>query len=187
MKKRLFIAIKINPSDEFFNAVSDIKNSFSNEKIVWTSGKAIHITLRFLGDTDMEKIPIIIEKLREASLNISSFEFNIQRLGVFPNINRPRVIWLGLSDSIKLLSLHNNINDLVKELDFKHDKHKFRPHITLGRIKFLKNRKNLNKQIKDYSNQTFQNIVVNEFYLYESILPPLEKEYKIIEEFKLKE
>ena len=183
--KKLFIAIKINPSIEFYNIISDIKNTFKNEKIKWVNKDNTHLTIRYLGNTEEENISQISEQLNNICKNHAAFELTIKKLGVFPNFKKPRVMWFGFSESKELIALHLQINELFKELNFKHDNFKYNPHFTIGKIKFLKNRKLLNQQIKENLNKEFQTFEVKEFNLYESISVEGKIEYKIIDNFKL--
>ena len=185
MEKKLFIAIKINPSIELYNIISDIKNTFKYEKINWVDKENTHLTLRFLGKTEEDKISIISEQLDKICKKNAAFELTIKQLGVFPNFKKPRIMWFGFLENKELITLQSQINELFKEMNFKHDNFKYKPHFTVGRIKFLKNRKLLNQQIKKYSEQKLQTFEVTEFNLYESVTVEGEVEYKIIDNFKL--
>jgi len=184
-KKRLFIAIKIIPIRKLNEAYSDIKNELKIEKIRWVNTENLHFTLKFLGDTDENKIPEIIESLNKVSKVNKKSNVSIFGLGEFPNINRPRVIWLGMKDYDSIKLLNNDIEQSMRLLGFEKNDYEFKPHLTIGRIKYLKNKELLKKLYAKYKSTYFQSLEVDEFQLFESDLSSGKPVYTIIEKFNL--
>jgi 2'-5' RNA ligase len=95
----------------------------------------MHITLKFLGDIDVDLIPELQSMTQATAQNFSPFDLTIDCLGAFPNVDRARVIWAGCSQPPPmLLDLHANLDARLSEFDFKREKH-FTTHITLGRVR----------------------------------------------------
>lgn len=168
--KRLFIAVKIIPEDTFLKPVSSVKYDLHDESIKWVDTANIHITLAFLGDTDEELIPVLDKMLRERCTGSGSFEIMLRGFGVFRNFRDPKVIWAGIEDSGSMESLHRSISEGLKEMGFKTDDKPFSPHITIGRIRFIKDRERLKSVLGKYNDTEFQKVAVKEVILYESIL-----------------
>ncbi len=169
-KKRLFIGIKIEISNELKNFIISMKKEFSNEKFKWVDFKNFHITLKFLGDTPENLIPQIDSVLKNIAKNFNKFDLQLKGIGIFKDITNPKVLWIGLEDNKILTNLFNNIDKNLEFLGFKRENRKFSPHLTISRIKYLKNKKALLQKILNNCNKNWNKISIKEFILFESIL-----------------
>ena len=133
--KRLFIAIEVSKSVK--QIVSNYKDSLSGRisKARWVPLENIHLSLRFLGDCQDEKIPDMIEAIRGSLKRCQTFHCRTTNLGVFPNPRRAGVLWLGVADDPKLTKAYDEINKALASLGFDIEKRPFMPHITLARMK----------------------------------------------------
>jgi 2'-5' RNA ligase len=100
----------------------------------------MHLTLRFLGDTPLDRLPAIRQAMDAAAMNSQPFEVRLDGLGCFPNHSRPRVIWVGLAaagggDSAPLLALKTALDEALTPLGWPPEDKPFRAHLTLGRVK----------------------------------------------------
>ena len=135
---RTFIAIELN--DQTWRALSDLqvrlKRAPSANAIRWVVAENIHLTLKFLGDVDVEKIPALERALRDACAGIAPFDLKFGGVGAFPNANRANVIWVGVQGDIEIArQLAQRIDDVCAELGFPREVRAFSPHLTLGRVK----------------------------------------------------
>jgi len=183
--KRVFIAIKIEPENDLLRIHASLKSVPGNEKINWVDPLNIHLTLAFLGDTEEERIKVAAIMLKQQCSGFGEFDFNLSGTGVFKDFNDPRVIWIGINESEKLAELYGRIKTGLEDTGFKTDDRPFRPHITLGRIKFLRNPGVLRSAIEKYQNTDIQKVNVQEVILYESILKPVGPVYKPLGIFRL--
>lgn len=102
----------------------------------WINPETAHITLHFLGDTPPEEVEILRLALPSLIARHESFDLRTAELGVFPKLQRPRVVWLGLwGPAHRLESLYNELGDYLDEMQFPIEDKPFRPHITLGRLR----------------------------------------------------
>ena len=184
--KRLFAAIKINPSESFYQTYYSLKTVLRNDKIKWVDINNIHITLKFFGETQEERVPEINERLNAIAALHSNFTLDIRDIGIFGSSYKPRVIWFGIEKNERLLNLAKDVLSGMDEIGFKHDRQNFVPHLTIGRIKFIDDKKHFQQVIDKYKSQEIQQQDVPGFKLYESILRPKGPEYKIIESYRLK-
>ena len=187
MGKRLFIAAKLPLSDQTRKKIDFIRDRLNYEKIKWVEPQNVHLTLKFLGDTDEELIPQIEEKLQQIAGQIPVNQVEVKGLGVFPNPFKPRVLWLGLQYEPALKELYDLIENEMELLGYEREHRDFKPHITLGRIKFLKNRKNLQFLLDKFKNTEFQSVKVNKIILFESELFPTGPVYTELAELQLQQ
>lgn len=103
---RAFIAVQL--ADEAKDALGKVTRILSGRvernAVRWVRPAQMHLTLRFLGDTDTAKLPAIQAAMDAVAASNTSFEMRLGGIGCFPNRNRPRVIWVGLSG--KRLACH---------------------------------------------------------------------------------
>ena len=168
--KRLFIAIKILPLDRFISMFNNVKLLLKNERITWVDMNNIHLTLKFLGDTDEQKVPQLLDIVREVSKDNVPFEICLSHLGVFGSKYDPKVIWCGLDKCNAMIKTYSELNDKLAVLGIYPDRQNFVPHLTLGRIRNIVDNDMLNKVTEKYKETFFQNCLVENISLYESIL-----------------
>lgn len=183
--KRTFIALKVNPEGDLLRMISSIKSLLADENIKWVDPANIHLTLAFLGDTEEKRISILSGMLKERCTGFGEFGFTLAGAGVFKNFWDPRVIWVGIRSSEKLIMLYNVIAEGLKEEGFGIEERQFRPHLTLGRVKSYKDTENLKSVLEKYRDQQFQVVHVNEVILFESILMQTGPLYKALGYFTL--
>jgi len=184
--KRVFIAIKTESEGPVYKVITSLKSELRNEIIKWTDLDNLHITLLFLGKTEEEKLDIISSVLKEECYGFGHLEIIIRGIGLFKNLNEPRVIWAGIEPSERLNILNRNIANRFRNLGFYQGENYFKPHLTLGRIKTIVNRQDFKTIVDKYKATELQNLIIEEIILYESILLPEGPVYKPIDKFSLK-
>lgn len=183
-KKRLFIAVKIPLNDKIDSFFTDAQSKLSEDKIKWVEKHNLHITLKFLGDTNISDIDKIINALCKVQAKPSGFE--IEGCGVFPRNTTPKVLWLGCNDCDDFISLQEEIESLLSPICGEpRDNKKFTPHLTIGRIRQTYNTNNIKNLIKSYNSDKFTTVNYDNFILYESVLKREGPEYKVIGKFEL--
>lgn len=110
-----------------------VKDGF--QEIRWMKADNLHITLKFLGDTEVKKITVLKDKIDQACATIRSFKLNYEKMGVFPGWANPRILWLGFERSAQLHTLAEKIETACNEMGFEAEKRPFSPHLTIGRFK----------------------------------------------------
>ncbi|MDP4278939.1 MAG: RNA 2',3'-cyclic phosphodiesterase [Dehalococcoides mccartyi] len=133
---RTFIAIELPP--ELKTRLAGLRNALpiSSQAVKWVNPESMHLTIKFLGDTPLSQIPNIIKGLEEAAQVCHAFTLSTTRIGAFPSLSSPKVIWLGLEGEIeKLNTLFAEVEKNISGLGFPAEKRDFAPHLTLGRLK----------------------------------------------------
>jgi RNA 2',3'-cyclic 3'-phosphodiesterase len=183
--KRIFIAVKIEPGNNLVKMISSFKTGLKDERIKWTETENFHITLAFLGDTDEAKVKEIGKMLRVVCEGSGDFDIVIRGAGLFKNLKDPRVLWTGIDPSEELTSLHESVKLGLKDTGIVIEERNFSPHLTLGRIKSIRNDDTLRSLIDKYMNEEIQKQHVNEVLLFESILLHSGPEYKPLGKYPL--
>jgi len=182
-KIRCFIAIDIPKSKKIIDLSNQIKKSGANVKLVEL--KNIHITLKFLGDTEEEYINQIEKTIKESTDGIEPFDIKLANTGVFPNRNYVKVMWVGIEDKGELAQISNNINECLAALGFEKDKREFSPHLTIARVRSARNKERLVEIVNKYNDIEFSIIKVDSIKLKQSELTPKGPIYTTLREIKL--
>ncbi len=188
-KQRCFLAIDID-SDLIQNIVKvqeEFKNTNNNVKYV--EEENLHFTLKFFGDIDKDKIfevkNCILKVLNEINFKDNfSNEISIKGLGTFPNKNYMKVLWVGCENSEFITKLHDALDLEFKKIGFKLDK-QFKTHITIGRIRNLKDKNEFKSKIKKLENFEIGNMNIEKISLKISELTPKGPIYSNIKVFEL--
>jgi 2'-5' RNA ligase len=181
---RTFIAIKISAGEKLLHAIAQLQKSLAGEEIRWADRDQLHLTLRFIGETNQFQAAEIIELLGSISKLFQPFQFELKGLGVFKKKIQPRVLFVSVENDLALKHLADEILGMVKSLGFKAEENHFKPHLTLGRMKFIQNKTGFYSIVNRFSDVKFQTVVVSEIIFYQSILGskgPTYKPIKIVE------
>jgi 2'-5' RNA ligase len=169
-KKRLFVAIDLPEPirDELAQMQERFKRFVRDAK--WVKPTGIHLTLKFLGYVDPEKIPEIEKSLAELSKHLSPVLVRVQGCGFFPNARRPSVVWAGVY-SETLLPLQQEMENAMERLGFEKENRAFRPHLTLARLKNTRGPlPSLAEESEKWKNKDLGHFTAESFVLFESIL-----------------
>jgi RNA 2',3'-cyclic 3'-phosphodiesterase len=134
---RTFIAIELD--QELKATLADIQTRLrsvvSPRAVRWVGSEGIHLTLKFLGDTPLDKVEQVKLALAQAAEEIPAFTVTVGRVGCFPDVRRPRVVWVGVQEpSGSLARLWRAVESHVAPLGYPTEKRPFSPHLTLGRV-----------------------------------------------------
>ncbi len=168
--KRLFAAIKIHPSSRYISLFNEISASMNHERIKWVEPENMHLTLKFFGEIAENKIPAICQAMQKSASKSKPFTLSIANTGLFGSRYDPKVIWFGINKNEVLQNLTENIFAELQAVDFTRDRQNFVPHLTIGRIKEIKDKSLFQQIISKYNTLDIQQEHVGEIVLYESIL-----------------
>jgi 2'-5' RNA ligase len=124
----------------------------------WVKTANIHLTLKFLGDVPQAKIPQVVGAVERAIGSCSPFQVTVSGAGCFPSSQNPTVLWVGL-DKIPeaLMRLREAIEDELAQEGFHREPKKFKPHLTLARIRTPQNAARLAEALlaKGFAEESF--------------------------------
>jgi RNA 2',3'-cyclic 3'-phosphodiesterase len=179
--KRLFIAIKIQPDPAFMAQFRQLKLSLRHERIKWVEEHNIHLTLKFLGETEEERIPAIIGEMERVAAATKPFRYSLKKTGIFGSTYEPRVIWVGIEPYDALVMLMKAVHEAMKKAGFGPDRQNLVPHLTLGRINYLQDRPLFQATLEQFRNIASAELNAGSMILFESILKKEGPEYRAIQ------
>lgn len=183
--KRLFAAIKVHPGEQFMTVLNGLKAGCQFDRVTWVDPANIHITLKFFGETEEYRIPGLIARLQEIASRYHPFDIQLSGTGVFGSSYQPRVVWIGIEKNPSITGLGQAVVDEMENLGFEKDRQHFVPHLTLGRIKYIDNKRRFSDLILKYKDLRITTVKVSEFHLIESQLSSKGPTYTILETFGL--
>ncbi len=137
-KLRTFVALPLSEAGhERLDAVQQkLIRALPDGAIRWVPPTNVHLTLFFLGDVAVGRLPVIREALAVVARNVAPFPFEVRGLGAFPHLRRPRVLWVGVAERAgRLALLHRAVNEVLAQVGFEPETRPFHPHLTLGRVR----------------------------------------------------
>ncbi|HKJ28097.1 MAG TPA: RNA 2',3'-cyclic phosphodiesterase [Anaerolineales bacterium] len=133
---RSFIAVDLPESlfDSLSETSAQLQEMLDGMPIRWVPIENIHLSLKFLGDVSERNVSMLKEILQGEADNHNTFEISVGGFGVFPNVLRPRVIWVGVEAPDELVNLQRRIDMETARLGYAPDQREFTPHLTFGRV-----------------------------------------------------
>ena len=169
---RAFLAIEIEESlkNKIKKTQQTIKNT-NSAKIKYVEDENIHLTLKFFGEINQRKQKQISSIIRKTTENYETYTMKLVKVGAFPNMNRPRVIWTGIKDNDTTINLIKELDDEFNKIGFKKE-HDYTPHITIGRVRDVYNKNNLSNILKQLSKTYYGKMNIKKIHLKSSTLTP---------------
>jgi RNA 2',3'-cyclic 3'-phosphodiesterase len=182
--QRLFVGIRLETHLPIIELQQKLRESLKESDINWVDPAGYHITLKFLGDIESYYIESIKSLLQHISTKYHPFHLHYNHLGYFGTLSQPKVIWYDFEKSNELIELQQSVDKALGELGFEIEDKNFKPHLTFGRIKKLKN-ENVFRSIMQSNTSVSGFKEVTGFELIESNLKPTGPIYTTIAEFNL--
>lgn len=192
---RAFVAIDL--PDEIRQKLGEIEirvqeqaGEMGRRAVRWVQAANMHLTLKFLGEVSTANLQVLARMLRIEARRQPPFEITLGGLGAFPNIRRPRVIWIGADAPAGLLALQRAIEAETRKLGYPAEERPFSPHLTLGRISQNARPEEVAQVARALSELRFDNIgrvKVDALHLFRSDLRPSGAVYTSLYRFDLAE
>lgn len=182
---RCFIAIEL--SHEIKSALRSIQDEFKKcgADVRWVHPDSIHLTLKFMESVNDKDTPKIISLMTDACKKYQAFTLALKGIGIFPNINSPKVLWVGAEGNGILNGIQKDIEHDMEKIGFERENRKFTAHFTLGRFRSLTGKATILEQIKLHENDSFGTIDVRSLSLIKSELHPSGSRYTKLAEVVL--
>ena len=183
---RVFIAVEISESIRTTIVQIQAQLRKTEDKIKWVNPSLVHLTLKFLGQVEKERLGAVIELTQKIAQKFSPFFMEVKGVGAFPSLSSPRVIWLGVDrGSTNLQRLASELENHLAKDGFSKEKKKWTPHLTLGRVKSLVEPQKLSGLILGEKEVVAGEMEVREISVIESRLTPSGPIYTVLERIKL--
>ncbi|WP_461866742.1 RNA 2',3'-cyclic phosphodiesterase [Thermococcus sp.] len=182
---RAFIAIEIN--DAVREKIVDVQDRIAKTKaakIKFVEPENLHITIKFLGEITEDQAREIGGILSNIARKHKKHKVRAKGIGVFPNPNYIRVIWVGIENDEGIKAIAKDVEREMRRLGFKKE-HNFVAHITIGRVKFVRDKLELAMMLKNLANEDFGEFEVDAMELKKSTLTPKGPIYETLARFEL--
>lgn len=169
---RAFIGVQIGPQvrARISETIAQLAPEISG--IRWVREENFHFTLKFLGFVEEPQIEAISNALAQVIEPFRRFSISAKCLGVFPDIKRARVLWVGL-EGTGIPALAKSVESVLEPFGFPRENRIFRPHLTVGRWRQpVESQQELGGKLKRWKNFEFGESSVDEVVLYRSVLKP---------------
>ncbi len=171
---RAFLAIE--PPEDILQAMSRLQEKLKREvsgRISWTRPEGWHLTLKFFGDVSMEDVEKISSAVQNRVASGLSLNLKLEKLGVFPDARRPRVLWCGTAGDVSQLSvLQKQLDTDFDALGFPNEDRPFRAHVTLARMKDPRGVTGLGEALAKHGAFAAGEFICWELILFQSQLTP---------------
>jgi RNA 2',3'-cyclic 3'-phosphodiesterase len=136
---RTFIAVEISAAARAKAGVLIGVLRTAGADVKWVEPHNLHLTLQFLGDVPENAIADVCNAVTRGAAEVEPFGLEICGAGAFPNVGKPRTVWLGAKEGAeKMAELHDRVALALAELGFQDDARRFQTHLTIGRVKSMK-------------------------------------------------
>ena len=185
-KKRTFIAVNLNPEIKEYLASLQTNLFIPEIKIKWVEKVNLHLTMKFLGYISQKEVELIKSIIKEITSRYSPFIIKLSsHIGIFPTYQMPRIIWVGIKEGIsELKELYNDLENNLSNQGFPRENKDFSGHITIGRVKFIRDKTNFIQMVKRIGVDNLSQ-AVGSIDLMESTLTPNGPIYDLIAKFPL--
>jgi len=195
MTFRGFISIDVEPTEKMHEFIDELERTGAPLNMV--DPNQLHMTVKFLGDTEEDIVDEIVEKTEFALEPYGPFKIDLKGTGAFPHLGFMKVVWIGSevspeetqsseNEEFDLLSdIAHRVEEELVPLGFDRDDREFSPHITVARVKGGKNKEKLKGTIEKYEDEEFMTWDVEKLTLKKSILKKTGPEYHTVEEIPL--
>ena len=183
---RTFIALEL--PEELKKKLSQVQQKFIEKTggVRWVKPENLHLTLKFLGSTPQDKVPEVIRALEQAAEGMSRFGYFVSGLGAFPNPRNPKVIWAGMKTGSELAAFQQKLDDSLSSIGVPQEKRPFSAHLTLGRVKDPKARRQLRIVLQEYCQEDLGRFEAARFVFFRSDLQPTGPVYSVLKTAELK-
>jgi 2'-5' RNA ligase len=168
MKFRAFIAVEVGPLPALLDIEERLRATRADIKLV--EPENIHVTLKFLGDTDEDLVDKIEDVMKASTAGVGPFTIKLENMGAFPKLDYMRVVWVGMSGAESLVQIAKALNNGLKPMGFKSDKKGFKPHLTIARVRSPRNKSELRRAIDAQIDDQFGEVHVDKIVLKKSVL-----------------
>ncbi len=134
---RLFVAVEL--SQPVREALAELQAQLRHrqlDSLRWVRPEGIHLTLKFLGETPSDRLPVIHEALAESVKGVPPHRLSLGSLGTFGSRRGPQVVWVDLEGDLEFLGLlRQRVEQALTAAGFARERRGFAPHLTLARVR----------------------------------------------------
>ena len=174
---RLFVAVAIPEvvKAKMEEAQAELRRAVPGHGVRWTRREQFHLTLKFLGDVDAARVEALGEVICAACRGVGVLHLRAERVGFFPDLRYPRVVWTGVQDQAERLPrLQQAVDAATRDFTIEQKDERFTGHVTLARIKAIRRPETgaLGKAAAGLAEEVFGQWTAGSIELMRSVLSP---------------
>lgn len=178
MTFRGFIAVDIPPSPPLESLAEQLRAASASLKVVSTD--QLHLTVKFLGETEEGLVPEIVTAIREACTDVRPFDVTVQGTGAFPSLSRMNVIWVGLEGAEPISRIAAALEASLESLGFELERRPWKAHVTLARVKGHRDLDRVRRILETRRDDVFGRHRIDRIHLKKSVLTSGGAQYSIV-------
>ncbi len=178
MTFRGFIAVDIPPSPPLESLANQLRTASASLKVVSTD--QLHLTVKFLGDTEEGLVPEIVATIREACADLQPFPVTVRGTGAFPSLSRMNVVWVGIEGAQPIGRIAADLEASLEALGFAAERRPWKAHVTLARVKGHRDLDRVQRIVEVRRDEVFGSHQVDRVHLKKSVLTPGGAQYSVV-------
>jgi len=183
---RTFIGLPFRVEQDFLETLQELKSTLAGERISWVAPERYHVTLRFLGDTK-ESLIGEIGSMLQAGISIPErTNVELKTLGSFGPRKRPRVLWVGFRETDFFELMKTQVDQALEKCGILPAEQPFRAHLTLGRVRSLKNLEEYYDTTRRMAHQFQGSVLFEKLVFFRSVLGPGGPDYQVLEKIRFR-
>jgi 2'-5' RNA ligase len=183
MTFRGFIAVDVPSSPALDQLAAELRRASPSLKVVDTD--QLHLTVKFLGETEEGLVPEIVTAIREAAADLRPFQIAVRGTGAFPSLTRMNVIWIGAEGAESIARMTDSLEASMESLGFPREGRTWKPHVTLARVKGRRDLDPVRRLLEAHATEAFGVRTVDAIHLKKSVLTPQGARYTVVETVRL--
>ena len=183
MRFRAFISADMVPGQQLVRLLQELRRIGPGLKVV--RPELMHVTLKFLGDTEEALVDDIAAAIAEATRQTAPFKVTLKGMGAFPSMSNIRVVWVGMEGGQTLSDIASRLDELLVTKGFDRDPKGFKPHLTGARARDGGGASRVQELIRQNAATVFGEHVVDRILLKKSVLGPSGPTYSDVREVRL--
>ena len=183
MRFRAFISADMEPQPELVRLLQELRRTTPGLKVV--RPELMHVTLKFLGDTEESLVDDIAAAMTEAARQTAPLKVTLKGMGAFPSMSNIRVVWVGMEGGQTLAQIASRLDELLALKGFERDAKGFKPHLTVARARDGGGAQRVQELIRQNAATVFGEHTVDRILLKKSVLGPSGPTYSDVREVRL--
>ena len=178
-----FIAVDVPRSPALDQLAADLRRASPCLKVV--DPAQVHLTVKFLGETEEGLVPEIVTAMREATAGVRPFEIRVRGTGAFPSLGRMNVLWVSVEGAEPIAKIADALEGALEALGFPREGRPWKAHVTLARVKGRSDLDGVRRILESHASDLFGTATVDAVHLKKSLLTPQGARYSVVETVRL--
>ena len=184
---RAFLALTLPDDVERSLAVLQQELAGTGADVKWVAPSNLHVTLKFLDEITEQQRHAIEGVLAEVGRVEAPFSITLDRVGAFPSLSSPRVVWVGVGEGReRVIRLAERLEQGCRGMGIQQEERPFAAHVTLGRVRTPRRQAELGRVLREYAWRPPAPWTITSLTLYQSTLGSDGPRYTVLSDVPLR-